>query len=94
MKYHTWNNEKNEFLKRERGVTFEDVIYYIEHGNLLAIARHPNCDRYPDQKIYIINIENYAYLVPFVETDDTVFMKTIIPSRKATKKYLEVENGD
>lgn len=94
MKYHTWNNEKNKLLKKERGVTFEDVIYYIEKGNLLAIIMHPDINRYPDQKIYIINIENYVYLVPFVETDDTVFMKTIIPSRKAAKKYLEVENGN
>jgi len=89
MKYHTWNNEKNDFLKNERGITFEDVLYYLEHGKLLAIIRHPNNEKYPDQQIYIINIDDYAYLVPFVETDDEIFMKTIIPSRKATKKYLE-----
>ncbi len=89
MKYHTWNNEKNDILKSERGISFEDVIYYIDHGKLLAIVKHPNNDKYPDQKIYIVNIEDYAYLVPFVETDEEVFMKTIIPSRKATKKYLE-----
>lgn len=89
MKYHTWNNEKNDFLKSERGISFEDVIYYIDHGKLLAIVKHPNNDKYPDQKIYIVNIEDYVYLVPFVETGEEVFMKTIIPSRKATKQYLE-----
>ncbi|HPJ40401.1 MAG TPA: BrnT family toxin [Spirochaetota bacterium] len=89
MKCHSWNNEKNEILKNERGVSFEDVIYYLEHGNLLAIVKNPNNDKYHDQKIYIVNIEDYAYLVPFVETEDEIFMKTIIPSRKATKKYLE-----
>lgn len=94
MKYHTWNNEKNDFLKNERGKTFEDVIYYIEHGGLLAIVRHPNIEKYPDQKIYIVNMDNYVYLVPFVETDDEIFMKTIIPSRKATKRYLEDKDGN
>ena len=89
MKYHTWNNEKNDLLKYERGVSFEDVLYYIEHGNLMAIIKHPNNKKYPDQKIYIVNIDNYVYLIPFVETDDEIFLKTIIPSRKATKKYLE-----
>ena len=89
MKYHTWNNEKNDALKSERKISFEDVIYYMEHGNLLAIVKHPNSDKYPDQKIYIVNIEDYAYLVPFVETEDEIFMKTIIPGRKATKQYLE-----
>ena len=89
MKYHTWNNEKNDLLKSERGISFEDVLYYLEHGNLLVIIKHPNIEKYPDQKVYIVNIDNYAYLIPFVETDSEIFMKTIIPSRKATKKYLE-----
>lgn len=89
MKYHIWNNEKNERLKRERGVSFEDVLYYIEHGSLISIVRHPNKDKYPDQRMYIVEIDRYVYLVPFVETDEAVFMKTVIPSRKATKIYLE-----
>ena len=89
MKYHAWNNEKNELLKKERGISFEDIVYYIEHGKLLAIVKHPNPNKYPDQKIYIIDIDNYAYLVPYTETEDEIYLKTIIPSRKATKKYLE-----
>ena len=92
MKYHTWNNEKNEELKKERGVSFEDIIYYVEHGKLLAIVEHHNPIKYPNQKIYIIEIENYAYLVPFVESDEEIFLKTIIPSRKATRIYLEADN--
>ncbi len=92
MKYHTWNNEKNEELKSERGISFEDVIYYVEHGKLLAIVEHHNPGKYPNQRIYIIEIENYAYLVPFIESDEEIFLKTIIPSRKATKIYLEADN--
>ena len=92
MKYHTWNNDRNDELKKDRGISFEDIIYYIEHGKLLAIVEHHNPNKYPDQKIYIIEIENYAYLVPFVESDEEIFLKTIIPSRKATKIYLEADN--
>jgi uncharacterized DUF497 family protein len=89
MKHHSWDNDKNEKLKKERKVSFEDVIYYIEHGQLLAIVDHPNQEKYGGQKIYVVEIDNYVYLVPFVETEKEIFLKTIIPSRKATKKYLE-----
>ena len=89
MKYHIWNNEKNEILKNKRDISFEDILYYIEHGKLLSIIKHPNQKKYPDQKIYIVEINNYAYLIPFVKSENEIFMKTIIPSRKATKKYLE-----
>lgn len=92
MKYHSWNNDKNEKLKKERRISFEDVLYYIESGKLLAIVSNPNQEKYVGQKIYIIEIDNYAYLVPFVETKNEIFLKTIIPSRKATKKYLEVRD--
>ena len=92
MKYHSWNNDKNEKLKQERKISFEDVLYYIENGKLLAIVSNPNQEKYAGQKIYIIEIDNYAYLVPFVETKNEIFLKTIIPSRKATKKYLEVRD--
>ena len=88
MKYHTWDLEKNEKIKKERGLSFEDVVYYIEHGGLLAIIKNPNQEKYPDQMMYEINIHDYVYLVPFVETKKQIFLKTIIPSRKATKKYL------
>jgi uncharacterized DUF497 family protein len=92
MKYYSWNNDKNEKLKKERGISFEDVIYYIENEKLCAILKHKNQVRYPGQKIFVVEICNYVYLVPFVETDREIFLKTIIPSRKATKKYLEVNN--
>ncbi len=83
-----WNDQKNEILRHERGVTFEEVIFSIMHDGLLDTIEHPNSDKYANQKIFIINIEDYIYLVPFVESDESVFLKTIIPSRKMTKKYL------
>lgn len=89
MKYHLWNNEKNEKLKKERGISFEDIVYYIEHGQLLAIIDHPNMEKYKQQKMYVVNVDNYVYLVPFVENEKEIFLKTIIPSRKATKQFLE-----
>lgn len=88
MKPISWNPEKNNLLKSERGVTFEDVVFHIMAGDILDTVDHPNQKRYPGQQIHIIAIEEYVYLVPFVETDDDVFLKTIIPSRKATKSYL------
>jgi len=92
MKYYSWNNGKNEKLKKERGISFEDVIYYIENEKLHAILKHKNQARYLGQKMYIVEINNYIYLVPFVETEREIFLKTIIPSRKATKKYMEENN--
>lgn len=88
MKYFDWNEEKNKLLKIEREVSFEDVLIAIESGNLLDIVKHPKEQKYPGQKIFIININNYAYLVPFIENEEKIFLKTIIPSRKATKKYI------
>jgi hypothetical protein len=92
MKYHSWNNDKNDKLKKERNISFEDVIYYIENGKLLAILKHKNQKKYPGQKIYVLEINNYAYLIPFIESEKEIFLKTIIPSRRATKKYLEANN--
>jgi len=88
MKYIDWNEEKNQFLKRERDISFEEVLLAIENSQILDIVKHPNQKRYQNQKIIIININNYAYLVPFVEDEEKIFLKTIIPSRKATKKYI------
>ena len=88
MKVFNWSPEKNEWLKGERGISFEIVVSQIEAGNILDILEHPNQDRYGDQGIFVIELEEYAYLVPFVEDEDEVFLKTIIPSRKATRKYL------
>ena len=87
MKIIRWNSEKNEKLKRERGTTFEEVVYHIEQGDLIDIAEHPNQTRYPGQQIYVIRLHEYVYSVPFIETEDEIFLKTIIPSRKAAKEY-------
>jgi uncharacterized DUF497 family protein len=88
MKAMTWDPEKNSRLKKERGVSFEDVVFHISAGGILDTFEHPNQQRYPGQQVHVIEIEGYAYLVPFVESEDEVFLKTIIPSRKATKGYL------
>ena len=93
MKYFDWNEEKNKLLKTERDVGFEEVLIAIESGALLDTIEHPKKQRYPDQKIFVINIDNYVYLVPFVEDKGKIFLKTIIPSRQATKKYL-IKGGE
>ncbi|QYZ65020.1 MAG: BrnT family toxin [Gammaproteobacteria bacterium (ex Lamellibrachia satsuma)] len=87
MKTFAWNPEKNDLLKEERGVSFEEVVLHIQLGNEVDIYDHPNQGRYPGQKISVVLIEGYAYLVPFVENEDEIFLKIIIPSRKATKQY-------
>jgi len=81
--------EKNEILKEQRNISFEDVILALENGNLLDDIEHPNKDKYPNQNIFIILIEikNYVYLVPYVEDEKNIFLKTIIPSRQMNKKY-------
>ena len=90
MRHFVWNSEKNTQLIRERGISFERVIFHIERDEILDIVKHPNPSKYPNQRMFILDIGNYAYLVPFVETETEIFLKTIIPSRKATRKYLEV----
>lgn len=87
MKTYAWNAEKNELLRRTRGISFEDVIFHIEAGDAVDIFGHPNQSKYPGQSVLVVCVEDYAYLVPFVESDDEIFLKTIIPSGKATKKY-------
>ncbi|MEW5721029.1 MAG: BrnT family toxin [Chloroflexota bacterium] len=88
MKPFAWSEEKNRQLQVERGVSFEEVIAAIASGTVLDIVEHPNQDRYPNQRIFIVQLRAYAWLIPFVESDDEIFLKTIIPSRKATKQYL------
>jgi hypothetical protein len=83
-----WSPEKNALLKAERAISFEDVVFHIMAGDILDTFEHPNQERYPGQRIHVIAIEEYVYLVPFVESDAEVFLKTIIPSRKATRDYL------
>ena len=89
LKYFTWDVDKNEKLKAERGIGFEEIVFLLDRGNLLDILEHPNQQRYGGQKILVVRREDYVYLVPFVEDARLVFLKTIIPSRKATKQYLE-----
>lgn len=88
MKY-DWNSEKNEWLKMHRGISFEQIIFHIGLGDVWMIAEHPNQEKYPEQKIYFVVVENYVYLVPHIIEQDSIFFKTIIPSRKATKDYLK-----
>jgi uncharacterized DUF497 family protein len=88
MKYYDWDEEKNELLKQIRGVSFEQVVLAIEIGDLVDRLKHPNPARYPNQKVFLVKIEDYIYSVPYVEENDKIFLKTIIPNRKATKKYL------
>jgi uncharacterized DUF497 family protein len=88
MKYFDWNEEKNEKLKRTRNISFEIVVSQIEMGNILDVLRHPNKEKYYHQRIIVIEYNEYAYFVPFVEGEEKIFLKTIIPSRKATKQYL------
>jgi uncharacterized DUF497 family protein len=83
-----WDNKKNEELIRSRGVSFEEVIALLEDGQVLDVLDHPNRDKYAHQKIYVVEINGYVYLVPFVKDNNKIFLKTIIPSRKAQKRYL------
>ena len=92
MKYLDWSDEKNEWLKKERGVSFEQVELAMESGDLLDRIKHPNPERYPGQKIFMVRIAGYVFAVPFVEDDEKIFLKTIIPDRKATRKYLGGKN--
>jgi len=88
MKYFEWNDEKNEMLKKTRGVSFEEVTLAIALGDLIDRVKHPNPGKYPHQKVFLVKIEDYIYSVPYVEDNDKIFLKTIIPNSKPTKKYL------
>jgi hypothetical protein len=88
MKYFDWNDGKNEVLKKLRGVSSEQVELAIASGDLIDRVKHPNPANYPNQKVFLVKIEDYIYSVPYVEDNERVFLKTIIPNSKATKKYL------
>ena len=88
MKLFDWDPEKNQQLVEERGISFEEVIFHLQSDGLLDDIAHPNQIDYSHQRVFIVAIESYAYLVPYVESGETIFLKTIIPSRKATKQYL------
>lgn len=91
MKVFRWNNDKNEWLKKHRGVCFEQVVILLEREDVLDVIEHPNRDEYPGQMIAIVRINDYAYLVPYVQDGEEIFLKTIIPSRKATNKYVRTK---
>lgn len=83
-----WNTEKNELLKKDRGISFEDVVEAIAKGKLLNVVPHPNHKRYPHQRMFIVIIREYVYDAPFVEDNTKIFLKTIIPNSDRTKEYL------
>jgi uncharacterized DUF497 family protein len=89
-----WSSEKNDVLRSERGISFESIVVAVETGGLLDILAHPNPARYPKQRVLVVASDNYAYLVPFVEEKDCYFLKTVIPSRKATRDYLMQGDDD
>ncbi|WIM06661.1 MAG: toxin [Candidatus Nitricoxidivorans perseverans] len=94
MKPFRWNAEKNESLTTERCISFESIVVAIESGGLLDVLAHPNQAKYPKQRILVVSCDNYACLVPFVEEEDYFFLKTVIPSRKATRDYLNQGEAD
>ena len=94
MKPFRWGAKKNDQLVLERGISFEQMVVAIEAGGLLDILAHPNPSKYPSQRVLVVACDGYAYLVPFVEEDDHFFLKTVIPSRKATRDYLKQGEED
>ncbi|KFB76120.1 toxin [Candidatus Accumulibacter cognatus] len=94
MKPFRWSPEKNDLLKSERGVSFEQMTVAIETGSLLDVLSHPNQAKYPNQQILVVASDGYVYLVPFIEEADHYFLKTVIPSRKATCDYLSKGEED
>lgn len=94
MKPFRWAPDKSDLLKHERGVSFEEITVAVGAGALIEIVPHQNPAKYPRQKIMVVEVAAYAYLVPFVEEDDHFFLKTIISSRKATRDYIAKESDD
>ena len=94
MKPFRWSPEKNEQLQLDRGISFENMVVAVESGGLMDILAHPTLAKYPNQKMLVVASDGYAYLVPFVEEDDHFFLKTVIPSRKATRDYLNQGETD
>jgi len=94
MKPFRWSPDKNDLLKQDRGVSFEEITVAVEAGGLLEIVPHQNPAKYPRQKIMVVEVAGYAFLVPFIEEEDHFFLKTIIPSRKATRDFIAKESDD
>lgn len=91
MKYFVWDDDKNNLLKETRNISFEEIVLSLSNNKLLEVVEHPNKQKYPGQRIFIVEVRDYAYVVPFVEDEEKYFLKTIYPSREATKKYLNKE---
>ncbi len=91
MKIFNWDNKKNERLKFERGISFEEVVFCIENGQILNVLEHPKKKKYKGQRMYVVAINNYAYIVPFIDSENERFLKIKFPSRKYTKLYLNKE---
>jgi len=91
MKYFDWDETKNNLLKETRDISFEEIVLAISNGKLLEVVEHKNKQKYPNQKMFIVEVKSYAHIVPFVEDDEKYFLKTIYPSREATQKYLNRE---
>jgi uncharacterized DUF497 family protein len=87
MNIFNWNKEKNEWLRKNRNIGFEDIVFLISEGHLIEIIKNPG-EKYQNQFMFVVSFKRYVYLVPFVMNENEVFLKTIIPSRKATKKYI------
>lgn len=94
MKPFRWNHEKNEVLKTGRSISFEEIVLAVEADGLLDQLRHPNSGKYPNQSVLVVALDAYVYLVPYVEESDYFFLKTVIPSRKATRDYLQRNKPD
>ncbi len=88
MKFFDWSLEKNEELKTYRNISFEDIVFAMSRDGLLDVIGHPNQKLYAGQRVFVVNIDDYVYVVPFIEDEKIIFLKTVIPSRKMTKKYL------
>lgn len=93
MKTYDWSQDKNEWLKEERGISFEEIVTALDEGKKLDSYKHPNQGKYPNQEILVVEIDDYVYLVPLVEDEEKVFFKTIFKSRQATKKYLKTKRS-
>ena len=92
MKY-DWNSDKNEWLKTNRNISFEEIIFHLGLGDVWMVADHPNQEKYPNQRIYFVVVDNYVYIVPHIVGRDSIFLKTIIPNRKATRAFLKEQEG-
>lgn len=94
VKYFDWDKKKSKKLKEERGISFEEIYVLIQEDKILEVIDHPNQKQHPNQKIILVVIEEYIYMIPFVEDEKKYFLKTIIPSRKMTKNYLKKRGGE